>query len=386
VELTTRHSREVSIDYLRAFITILVLLHHSALAYTTFAHFDVSNYLASTAPIVDSHRWIVLDYVENFNDVFFMSLMFFISGLFVWRALKRKGVSAFLRDRVLRLGVPFLVGTVFLMPLAYYPSFLEAGGNSAYVRYWFDFLSGPWPPGPLWFLWLLLVFDLLAATLFLIVGPKQRKQFSIRSGIKAFLALFGIGFFVYLPMLAHFGFSAWIPLGLPPLYFQPARFFLYLTWFVFGAIVGTAGTSTGIIAEGGPLARHWPLWLAACVIVYNLLWFVPPALANPHVSKPLHDLTYVILWVLSCCASCFGFVALFRGTVRKHRKWMDSVVRAAYMMYIVHYVFVIWTQYLLLPVSAPAEVKFVITLAATIAASWLTASLVLRVRILRSVL
>ncbi len=37
--------REVSIDYLRAFVTLLVLAHHSSLAYTTFAHADAANYL-----------------------------------------------------------------------------------------------------------------------------------------------------------------------------------------------------------------------------------------------------------------------------------------------------------------------------------------------------
>lgn len=32
-------ARDISIDYLRATLTLLVVAHHSALAYTTFAHF-----------------------------------------------------------------------------------------------------------------------------------------------------------------------------------------------------------------------------------------------------------------------------------------------------------------------------------------------------------
>ncbi|HTO23309.1 MAG TPA: acyltransferase family protein, partial [Spirochaetia bacterium] len=122
-----KQGREVSIDYLRAFVTLLVLAHHSTLAYTTFAHADPTNYLASTAPIVDTQRWVFLDYAENFNDVFFMSLMFLVSGLFVWPSLKARGIGTFLKDRLLRLGVPFLLGAAFVMPLAYYPSWLAAG-------------------------------------------------------------------------------------------------------------------------------------------------------------------------------------------------------------------------------------------------------------------
>ena len=49
-----------------------------------------------------------------------MALMFLLSGLFVWPSLERKGGARFLRDRVLRLGVPFAVAAGILMPLAYY--------------------------------------------------------------------------------------------------------------------------------------------------------------------------------------------------------------------------------------------------------------------------
>ncbi len=91
--------RDVSLDYLRATLTVMVVAHHSSLAYTHFAHIDSKNYLASSAPVIDEARWLFLDYAENFNDVFFMSLMFFISGLFVLPSLRRSGAAAFLRNR-----------------------------------------------------------------------------------------------------------------------------------------------------------------------------------------------------------------------------------------------------------------------------------------------
>jgi hypothetical protein len=68
------------LDYLRSFITILVVAHHSSLAYTTFAHFNKKVYILSTHPIVDTIRWKGLDIFEDFNDIFFMSL---ISGIFI---------------------------------------------------------------------------------------------------------------------------------------------------------------------------------------------------------------------------------------------------------------------------------------------------------------
>ena len=73
--------RDLSIDYLRTTLTLMVLAHHSSLAYTSWAHFDPQHIFRSTAPIVDTTRWAFFDYAENFNDVFFMSLMFFVGCL-----------------------------------------------------------------------------------------------------------------------------------------------------------------------------------------------------------------------------------------------------------------------------------------------------------------
>jgi glucan biosynthesis protein C len=377
--------REVSIDYLRAFVTLLVLAHHSSLAYTTFAHFDTTNYLLSTAPIVDSQRWGFLDYAENFNDVFFMSLMFFISGLFVWPTLRTKGIGSFLRDRLLRLGLPFLVGAAFLMPLAYYPSWLATGGRPGYFAFWLGFLPNGGPPGPLWFIWLLLLFDLIAAGVWLLLR-RHHGHFLVRSAHKAFLVIFVISFFAYVPMLARFGFGTWVPFFFPPFYFQIARIFLYLTWFFAGILIGSNGIRNGFLAENGSFARNWPWWIGACLLAYNLLWFVPGMIERSRGSTQLRDLSYVTLWVLSCCASCFGLFALFHGVFTKRRKWMDTIARAAYIMYIIHYVYVIWTQYFLLGVPASAEVKFSITCALAISVSWVTAKLLLEVPILKTVL
>jgi peptidoglycan/LPS O-acetylase OafA/YrhL len=90
--------RSTGIDNLRVFITLLVLAFHAALAHTTFAIFDCANYLTgSTAPIIDNQRWIGFDIFFAFNNTFFMSLMFFISGLFVYKSLEKKDGGCFCR-------------------------------------------------------------------------------------------------------------------------------------------------------------------------------------------------------------------------------------------------------------------------------------------------
>ena len=127
-------ARDLSIDHLRTTLTLMVLAHHSCLAYTSWAFFDKQDSFRSTAPVVDATRWAFFDYAENFNDVFFMSLMFFISGLFVYPALRKHGTFRFIRDRLRRLGIPFAFALVILMPIAYYASWQLSSNNNGFLQ------------------------------------------------------------------------------------------------------------------------------------------------------------------------------------------------------------------------------------------------------------
>ena len=92
-----------------------------------------------------------------------MSLMFFVSGLFARRAVERADPVGFLRERIVRLGVPFAVGVSTLVPLAYWASWRMTGATDGFGRYWYLNVAGGWPSGPLSLIWLLLAFNLLTA-------------------------------------------------------------------------------------------------------------------------------------------------------------------------------------------------------------------------------
>jgi len=137
-----------------------------------------------------------------------MSLMFFISGLFVCPSLRRSGALAFLRGRFIRLGVPFVVGIPVFMPLAYYASWQLTGHDQGYLAYWSRTFTQAWPPGPLWFNWFLLFCDILAAG-FLSFWPNRMGGLPLSwtkgKPLSAAAAMFGLCAVVYLPALKAFG-------------------------------------------------------------------------------------------------------------------------------------------------------------------------------------
>jgi fucose 4-O-acetylase-like acetyltransferase len=119
---------------------------------------------------VDSAKWSGSAWLVGFNDAFFMALMFFLSGLFVWNSLQRKGAGAFVRDRARRLGLPFVAASAVLAPLAYYPAYLTTASHTGVAGFWQQWRSlGYRPAGPAWFIWVLLAFDCAAAALFLVL-------------------------------------------------------------------------------------------------------------------------------------------------------------------------------------------------------------------------
>src|SRR6266496_6489976 len=89
-------TRNPSLDRARTCLTLVVLLHHAVIPYTYFGHTDPKSFIG-------------FDVIVLATDSFFMAMFFFLSGLFVWPSLVHKAPQTFLRDRPLRLGLPFVI-------------------------------------------------------------------------------------------------------------------------------------------------------------------------------------------------------------------------------------------------------------------------------------
>lgn len=379
-------ARDASFDYLRAFIVLLVLLHHSALAYAVMWPAPPSTFRILPAPIVDPERWAGFDALAVFNDTFFMALMFLLSGLFVWPSLERKGAAKFLRDRFLRLGVPFAIAVGILAPLAYYPSYAATGADPnvlAYVSAWASL--GFWPSGPAWFIWALLVFDVVAAG---VHGLRHRwaanacaaRRVGSQAGFLAMLLV--VSAIAYVPMASIFGPDRWLTLG--PFSFQASRPLLYATYFLVGLWLGAAGAQRGILARHALLARRWPIWVAAGFAAYALRLAVivklilPIAVAHqpaPMTLSLLSDFTVV----LCCGAISFAFIALFRRFAIRRNLVFDSLSANSYGMYLVHYPIVVWLQFALLAVALGPIAKGSLVFIGAVALSWGAAAALRRI-------
>ncbi|WP_457831688.1 hypothetical protein, partial [Staphylococcus aureus] len=54
-----------------------------------------------------------------------------------------------------------------IIPIAYYAISLRQDPEIGFAEFWWKTITvGPWPSGPVWFLWVLFGFDLIACLLF----------------------------------------------------------------------------------------------------------------------------------------------------------------------------------------------------------------------------
>jgi surface polysaccharide O-acyltransferase-like enzyme len=372
--------RIVALDRARTFGTLLVVIYHSVIDYTIFGNGD-------------SMRWLGFDLVALFCDSFFMAFMFLISGLFVHDSLARRGAAGHLRHRAWRLGVPLLISIFVLIPIAYYASFLRyhpAGTTDFnFFHFWWHMLTiGPWPSGQSWFLWVLLVFNLVAAAVWStapqILNSLGQWIAALRARpIAAFVAFSILSVVTYLPMQLAFGGGAWFEPGHYPFPIQTSRILLYPAFFFTGVGIGAVSLRTGLLAENGPIAKRWALWLAFAVLLYGAILLLVYAhhnwLADFYSPALWWKAAYGIAFALFSAAMPFTILATSLRLARSSLSLFDAMRPQAYGIYLLHYIFIIWLQYAVYGAALPAGVKAAIVFGGTLSGSWALTVLLRRI-------
>jgi surface polysaccharide O-acyltransferase-like enzyme len=344
-------TRNPSLDRARTFLTLVVLLHHAVIPYTYYGHTDPKEFFG-------------FDMIVLATDSFFMAMFFFLSGLFVWPGISRKGPLNYLSDRLLRLGLPFVICALTVIPLAYYAISLRQHPEIGFSEYWWKTITvGPWPSGPIWFLWVLFAFDIVACLLSL---------YGRRRPVAFFAVMLAVTAAFYIPGRIHFGAGSWFEFG--PFSVQHGRVMLYATYFFFGAGIGVQYLDRGLLAADGRMAKVSWDWMVLALVPYYLMWVLisikRDILGNPVDLPDWYEGLYALCFTVFSVAILFLILAYFLRFGDAGRSVYDSMQADAYGMFLVHYPITLWLQYWLFDYNLPATVKAPIVFVLTVAFSW----------------
>jgi hypothetical protein len=157
---STAPARSRALDNLKVLLIAGIIVVHAVAGYSDLGG-DVWAYSeVRETTLADVTFVLIVATVFPFG-MFLIALLFLVAGLLTPGSFERKGPGRFLRDRLLRLGVPYAVTTLLYWPAVNYALFRGLGEQPG--SYWAFFVR-EFPTGsPLWFVAVLLVLSLLYA-------------------------------------------------------------------------------------------------------------------------------------------------------------------------------------------------------------------------------
>lgn len=353
----TRHLAFV--QSLRVFLVSLVVAHHAAQPYGP---------TGGEWPIEDPASTPWLGAFFALNAAFFMGFFFLIAGYFTGGSYDRKGGGAFVRGRLLRLGLPLAIFTFFIWGPVYYS--LADTEPGFFGFYLFDYI-GKWQieMGHLWFVAQLLAFSLLYAfwRALTVTWSKPRAWPAptdrIIFGYVVTLALVGAAVRSVYPQDTW----VWI-LGLVPA--EPAHLPQYISLFVIGII---AGRGHWFVKLDPTIGRRWFLVGAAAFVISRV--------AGADVLPPFLDrqVLWGVLEAVVCVGMILGLLVFFRRYLSKAGRHLISLDANVYGVYLIHLFVVVGLQFAILGLEYPAPLKFGIVTALGIVISFGLVALIRRI-------
>ena len=217
------------IDWLRVFVILSLIPYHAALTYTGLGDIYIKQTVSgmSVVPFI---------FVTMPLDNFFMTLLFFISGMSSFYSMSFRGAKSFVRERVKKLFIPFLLGTIFLCPVQAYSMALYNGYKASLPNFFREFFSMKIVDylgyAHLWFLLYLFVFSIICKSFF-------QWCFYNKNRITKFVEWLIDKQHIYIPLLWVIAIEAilrpYFP-GMQILIFDWANDLVYLSVFIFGFI------------------------------------------------------------------------------------------------------------------------------------------------------
>jgi peptidoglycan/LPS O-acetylase OafA/YrhL len=363
--------RDLYIDRLRTVMTVMVVLHHTAITYGApggWFHYELKPSASLTG--------FLLTLFVSTNQAYFMGFFFLLAGYFTPHSLERKGYARFLGERLLRLGLPLLAFIFILGPLTAGIAATGEGRGFWTTIAWLgkhrEVINGP-----MWFVQALLIFSFAYCIWRRPLGmplrnaPRMAKP--VPTGMWWLLSALGVG-------AAALGIRQFVPVGVNIFGLQLGYFASYIFLFAMGIAawrydwlsqISWRNSRTGIVAAAVAL----PLLPVAIAIVMNA--------HHTHKANFSGGFSWpAVLYALWEPFAAWGIIAVwllvFRRTMNQPSSIWAWLNRRAYLVYIIHPPILVGASLLLHRWAAPALVKMAVTGSLTCAACWLAADPLVR--------
>ncbi len=341
----TAANRRYDIDWLRVIAIGLLLIYHISIAFQPWG--VMIGFIQNS----DSMTWLWVP--MSMLNTWRIPLLFFVSGMGVSFALRKRNWGQLMLERTKRILVPFIVGMFCIVPLHFF----------LWQKYYNQDISYVLNPSHLWFLANIFIYVLFLSPLFLLM--KRRENGSIRRIIERLFStplglLLITGFFVLEAAILK-----------PELY---ATFAMNFHGFFVGLLAFFAGFCIIYSGEvGRKMIMRWRWMTLAIGLTLFVIRYTVFELAAPNYLVAIES----NMWIFAA----FGFAFKYLNRPGKAVVYMSQ---AAYPVYILHMLFLFLGSYIIMPLEIAAFLKFILIIIFTFAACLLVYEFIIRrVRIIR---
>ena len=340
-----RTARAKGWDELKAVTTLPVVFHHTAITYGA-----VGSWFYKEVEPTFSGQGLFLISLCTVDQAWFMGLFFLLAGRFTPGPLERKGRWSFLRDRLLRLGVPLLVFGLWIGP-ATLALGATAEGHPFFETFTRLLREGRFEPGPMWFAQALLIFSAFA--MFWPASAAMAPT-AFPSDRTLLLSAVGCGIAAFMLRLR------W-PVGDEVEHMQPGYFASYVILFVAGFIAARRGWLEELPSARVRRWRRVAAWSAPLLLALALLndgsksW-----LTSLNGGWNIFALTYSLWEPFVAWGVILGLLRFFSHA--RFRPFLsETLSRRAYGVFVIHPPVVVAVALAWRQVEAPPSIKFVVT-------------------------
>ena len=382
----SKRTRLFFVDNLRILLTVIVVLHHLAIVYGASGDFPYKE----ARP--DDLATIVLSLFTAVNAPYFMGFFFLISGYFVPGSYDRKGIGLFLKDRLLRLGVPVLFYIMVIHPLLHYALAVTVRGFAGsfwtffvrHIRGYSDYGLGV---GPMWFIVVLLIFSIVYGLWRRLANPATDYPHSdSKTPGNMAIAVFALGLgLVTWVVRIWYPIDRWVTILLMPV--EIAHLPQYIILFVIGIIAYRRNWFLGISDAVG---KVWLGIAIICIVLLPIIFVAGGALegkVDPFKGGVQWQAVVTAFWeAFLCLGMVVGLLVLFRKRFNQQGTLAKAMSAGAYTVYIIHQPVLIFLGLVLSGIRLPHLLKFALVAPVAVALCFLLSNYIRKLPLARRIL
>ena len=366
-------NRLLYIDNLRLFMIILVVMMHLAVTFS-----GLGNWYYTESNELGTVQLIIFGFFQSFLQGFFMGILFLIAGYFIPSSYDKKGFSKFIKERLIRLGIPTLLYMIFIHPfimlvLLNNGNFFSKKTASIYLNHFvfFNFISAS---GPLWFAFALLFFSLIYALYRKFIKPigiNKDKKFPKTS--KIILLILIISFFAFVIRM-------FLPIGTSVINMQLCYFSQYIILFIIGIECRRSRWFEKLTYSSGKT------WLISGLFLGFTIWTIimlTGGALDGNLDKFNGGLTWqnaaYALWESFAAVSMsIGLISLFKEKYNTQNKLIKTMSENTFSVYVFHAPIIIGISLLFKEISLIPIIKFIISTIISIPICFLFSNYIIR--------